>query len=275
MPDNYWGTGFRDARDVPQGKDTTQFERFWWEVQVEPLVRVVDPIYVGGNVTLTETRARNTNPRMQQDPDFLETGRRNFLFGAGPTVSIDTRDVPDAARRGLMVKASATFFGLRESDRAFTQVELDYRQYVPIVKPGWTLAWNLWTRMTFGDVPWHEMPQLGMQPSFRGYFSGQYRDKRAYTAVVEYRHMFNGGKYEGEDAKIESANVGEFLENRLGFVVFGGFGGVGRDIQDFDKIAPIGGAGLRFLVSGRLHLRADVGFGYESGGFYLGANEAF
>ena len=87
--------------------------------------------------------------------------------------------------------------------------------------------------------------------------------------------MLHGGKYRGEDPKIRSANVWEFFENRLGFVAFTGIGGVGRDLSDFENVAPIVGGGLRFLVAGRLHLRADVGVGIESGGFYLGVNEAF
>lgn len=275
MPDNFWGTGYDNGRNVPQGAATTQFERFWWEVRAEPSFRLIGPLYGGGSVHWTETRARNVNPRMRTDPDFIATGRRNALFGFGPTLSLDTRDVPDAAWRGFLVKAAASFFGADDPSRDFNQVEIDYRQYVPIVKKGWTLAWNVWTRMTFGNVPWHEMPQLGMQPSFRGYFTGQFRDKRAYTAVVEYRHMLHGGRYTGEDSKIESDDIWQFLGNRLGFVVFGGFGGVGRNIEDFENVAPIGGGGLRFLVSGRLHLRADIGVGIESGAFYLGVNEAF
>lgn len=279
MPDNYWGTGFDNGRNVPSGEDTTQYERFWWELKVEPLFRMYRRLYLGANLYWTETRARSTNARMAQDPDFLASGRQNRLFGIGPTLQLDTRDVPDAAWKGFLVKISAAFYdqflGEEDGDVRYEKLEIDYRHYVPIVKPGWTLAWNLWTRVTFGNTPWHEMPQLGQQSSFRGYFAGQYRDLRAYTAVVEYRHMLHGGKYGGEDAKIRSENVWQFFGNRLGFVAFAGLGGIGRNIEDFENVLPIAGGGIRFLVAGRLHLRADIGVGLDSGGFYLGVNEAF
>ncbi len=277
MPDRYWGVGY----DAGRFGQVNRYKRFWWEVKGEAFFRAYGPLYLGVNILATETRAREVPPEMSEDPTYAETGRQNYLFGLGPSFSLDTRDVPDAAYTGYYFKIAATFFGASRSDLDFDALEFDYRQYVPIVKPSYTLCWNVWSRLTFGKVPWHDLPQLGMQSAFRGYFAGQYRDKLAYTAVVEYRHMFHGGRYASQDANPKGKNAWEWLANRLGFAAFAGMGGVGTNFTDWFKqgeqvtVLPIVGGGLRFLISGRLHIRADVGVGIESGGFYLGVNEAF
>jgi hypothetical protein len=68
-------------------------------------------------------------------------------------------------------------------------------------------------------------------------------------------------------------------KKRLGFVAFGGVGGVARSWTNFrsDGLLPGGGVGLRFKLDKKNHInyRIDVGVGREGRTISIGVGEAF
>jgi len=66
---------------------------------------------------------------------------------------------------------------------------------------------------------------------------------------------------------------------RLGFVAFGGLGGVERTWSEFrtDQLLPAGGFGLRYNLDKKNHInyRVDVGFGRAGRTLSIGVGEAF
>jgi len=92
----------------------------------------------------------------------------------------------------------------------------------------------------------------------RGHYRGRYRDKNLMAFQTEYRWNFF---------------------KRFGLALFGGFGNVSNDFNNFrfDELKYSVGAGLRYMVvpSQRINIRLDVGFGRETTGFYINIADAF
>ncbi len=92
----------------------------------------------------------------------------------------------------------------------------------------------------------------------RGYFEGRFRDKDLLAVQLEYRFP---------------------IFWRIGGAVFAGAGTVAPDVARFSvgQVKPGLGLGLRFMYDlvERMNVRVDVGFGKNSSGIYMTANEAF
>ena len=93
----------------------------------------------------------------------------------------------------------------------------------------------------------------------RGYFEGRYRDNVFFTLQLEYR---------------------QFFWWRLGYVIFGGVGGVADspDKLRIDEFKISYGAGLRYLFNEeqKVNVRVDLGITRDgSTGIYFGIEEAF
>src|SRR2546430_14007192 len=88
--------------------------------------------------------------------------------------------------------------------------------------------------------------------------TGQFQNRRMFATQAEYRLEWR---------------------KRLGFVAFGGVGGIGRTWSDFrsDQLLPGGGAGLRFNLDKKNHInyRIDLAFGREGHTLSIGVGEAF
>ena len=153
------------------------------------------------------------------------------------------------------------FFGGRQK---FHTLDLDYRQYKSVGHRR-TLAWNLKSRSTFGEVPWPELSQLGNPWEFRGYQWGRFRDESMILVVVEYRHMFQRKK----------PNKKGSLDSRFGFTAWTGLGSIGEDLFNLSDWLPTIGLGLRFETQPRMNVRIDYGRGTNSSSFYVTFNEAF
>ena len=109
-----------------------------------------------------------------------------------------------------------------------------------------------------GPITRYELPQLGGAELLRGYFEGRYRDRTLMLAQAEYRFP---------------------IIWRFGGVAFGGIGGVSHSLRTFNATAPkwAVGAGLRLQLNEaeRLNVRADVGAGHDTFGFYVNVGEVF
>ena len=109
-----------------------------------------------------------------------------------------------------------------------------------------------------GSVPFYDLCLYGFSNDLRGYTTGQFQNRRMFATQAEYRYEWR---------------------KRLGFVAFGGVGGVARTLGDFrtDQLLPGGGAGLRFKLEKKHHInyRIDVGWGREGRTLSIGVGEAF
>jgi|GEM_PF-57197 len=141
----------------------------------------------------------------------------------------------------------------------FRSLEGDFRQFIHIKSTrDDVLAFQAYTYLSAGNVPWNEMGALGSEMIMRGYYSGRYRDRNYMAVQAEYRKAFN---------------------KMFGMVFFTGLGEVAHNISGFDLsgLKPNGGVGLRMKIdrSERLNLRMDMGFGKHTSNFYFGVAEAF
>jgi len=271
MPDNYWGVGHDSARNTPEGSDTTAYDRLWWLVNPKILWQFRKDMFAGLNLDFNQTVASDLSPGVASDPYIQAQGTNNYNGGAGFIFMHDSRDVTVNAYSGWFLSGSATFYGkYLGGDNVYQVYAIDYRQYQQIVRPGSTLAWQVYTRVGTGDVPWPEMTQVGNPYNLRGYYWGQYRDVVGTFAILEYRYKFMTNRkhflrpYEGRK------------ESLHGFVVWVGLGAIGSNYgAQWGNWMPNAGVGYRFEVQPRSNARLDIGWGYETVGIYFNFNEAF
>ncbi len=178
--------------------------------------------------------------------------------GAGALIEWDDRGPTISPPWGRIWRLESTGFGrLWGSDYSFSRHLADLREYIPAGGDR-VVAIRALAVENRGGVPFDRMATLGGESLLRGYAESRYRDASA--AILQ--------------AEIRSP-----LWRRFGGVIFCGLGDVAPRLE---KLAPrrfkhAFGAGLRFALNqkDRLNLRADLGFGSGSSGFYFGGAEAF
>jgi hypothetical protein len=271
MPDNYWGVGYDKARNTKKGENTTAYDRFWWQIYPRVLWQFRKGTFAGLGLDFNQTVASNLSAGVAADPDIQEQGTDNYNGGMGLIFVHDSRDVPVNAYKGWYLSGSAISYGrYLGSDNKYQVYAIDYRHYRQIVRPGSTLAWQVYTRYCTGDVPWAELTQVGNPFNLRGYYWGHYRDAAGTFAILEYRYKFmteRQSRFRPEEGKKES---------RHGPVAWVGLGAIGPGYgEQWGNWMPNGGFGYRFEVQPRMNARIDFGWGYESFGVYFNFTEAF
>lgn len=266
MPDNYWGVGYEKGRTVPESDSTTAYGRNWLQLKFKIVYKVIADFYIGLNYDYNQTLSKDINPVMAVDSNYMLDGSQIYNSGFGLVLRYDSRDMPENAYKGILLEfAGTTYSRFTSANNKFQVLELDYRQYQKIIRKGSTLAWQLKTRYSHGDVPWTDLSMVGTPFDLRGYKWGQYRDYSSLFVLAEYRYMFGRKKPNSR---------GEMC-GPFGFVVWGGYGSIAQDYGHFENWLPNGGVGLRFEIVKRMNLRIDYGIGMESTAFYFSFNEAF
>lgn len=262
MPDNYWGVGYDNGMNVEDGVSTTEYDRTWFQFKPVVLFRAFGDLFAGVNFDFNHTSSEDEAEGMLNDPTFQEYGEDNTNIGVGLVLSYDTRDVTVNAWNGIYLNFSTThYLDAIGSDNEYDAFEVDYRQYKQLWREGTTLAWNIASRYSEGDVPWAEMSQVGSPFDLRGYTWGRFRDKTMLYGLLEYRHQF-----------LTSSGA----LSRHGMAGWVGMGFIGEDYGDFSgNDLPNAGIGYRFELQKRMNLRVDLGVGRDNAGFYLSINEAF
>lgn len=262
MKDNYWGIGYEKAKNTKKGESTTEYHKNWLKISPSLLIKLSTNFFGGLKVDLNRTIAGDISEVMLEDPHILEYGTNILNTGLGFTLNYDSRDLPSNAWKGMLVKIDGLFYNEKlGGDYTYKAYELDYRQYINIMRQGTILAWRVNSRVTAGQVPWTDMSKLGSLNDLRGYYWGQYRDKSMALAIIEYRHTFN---------KKGSVNL-----SRHGIVIWLGSGTVFENTTEINSTIINLGAGYRFALQPRMNLRIDIGFGEETAGLYVSLNEAF
>ena len=266
MPDNYWGVGYDKGRYTPESDTTTAYHRKWMQLKFKIAYKVISDFYLGINYEYNQTQASDVNPVMALDSNYLLSGPNIYNSGFGLVLRWDSRDMPENAHKGLLLELAGTIYGKHSSGNSkFQVIELDYRQFQKIVRKGSTLAWQVKTRYSHGDVPWTDLSMIGTPFDLRGYTWGRYRDYSSLFILTEYRYMFGRKKPNSR---------GEMC-GPFGFVVWGGTGSIAQDYGNFENWLPNAGVGIRIELVKRMNLRIDYGIGKDSNAFYFSFNEAF
>jgi len=170
----------------------------------------------------------------------------------------DRRDSTFYPTKGSLFDFTADFFdqawGSRREYQVYKAGYTGYRE----VAPRQVLAYRAMACTAGGSVPFYDLCLFGFNNDVRGYTTGQFQNRRMFAAQAEYRLDWR---------------------KRLGFVAFGGAGGVARKWGDFrmDGLLPGAGVGLRFKLDKKNHInyRIDYAFGREGRTLSIGVGEAF
>ena len=178
--------------------------------------------------------------------------------GLGCVVNWDSRDNTFSASSGSFYQLSL-LLNRRAlgSDFSFSDVQADLRTFAELL-PSQILAAQVGCEIIDGTAPFRNLITYGGQDFIRGYLEGQYRDKAGIGGQVEYRVP---------------------VWWRFGAVAFAGAAQVAPSPSQWSlhEFKFAGGAGIRFFLDPkeRVSIRIDMGFGSNSSGTYITANEAF
>lgn len=252
-PLRFYGIGNNTSDDLEESYTSRTFR-----LSLDALRRLADNFY-GGISLLYETQTfSELKPDGLLGPATITGSGGGRTFGTGVVFHWDTRNnifTPSSGHYYLLtLRTSTPKIG---GDYEFTYFNLDLRKFLGIGGES-VLAMQALATMSAGNVPFYLLPQLGGSDVMRGYFEGRYRDKDLIAVQMEYRFP---------------------IFWRIGGSVFAGVGTVAPDVTRFSvgQVKPGIGLGLRFMydLAERMNVRVDVGFGKNSSGIYMTANEAF
>jgi outer membrane protein assembly factor BamA len=261
MPDHYWGVGYDNAAGREGRDESTAYTRQYWRLHPRILWQFRKNFFLGLGIDYHRTKVIDPNPLMLDDPGYIEFGPVNFNSGLGLIARYDSRDVPVNPWKGSLIDLQHMHYSDRlGGDNTFSVTTLDAKHFQEIFRPGSTLAMEFKLQHTMGNVPYTNLCMLGSPYDLRGYFLGHYRDRSMVFAIAEYRHQFLK-----KDGSL----------SRHGMVGWVGTGSIAGRFGDFTNWLPNAGFGYRFEVQSRMNVRAELGFGKQSTGFYFSFNEAF
>lgn len=248
MPTKYYGIGY----EAGAAKTYTPYDEYRLNLKLDVLRKVLKNMYVGATFSAKNIKADHFEvPEMQP-----EGAKNNTAVGLGYILSYDSRDFTPNPSKGLYLKLEQTLFSKAlGSTENFVRIEFTARTYKQIWKGG-ILAFDFNSTMNNGDTPWSMLSLMGGARQMRGYYIGQYRDKKQIDTQLELRQK---------------------IYNRHGVAVWGGAGNVFPNFNDFDlsKTLPAYGIGYRWEFKNRINIRLDYGIGRGQSGFYFNINESF
>lgn len=258
FPQSYFGVG---NSTLESDEEIFTFTNYL----IEPLLlrRVYKKLFIGGGIRyniISNTELEEEGDLIVEQPSGSEGSR-----SAGLEIAVvwDNRDNVLNAGTGSFFEFKQGVYGkIAGGTHDFQFNQFDFRTYYrPWRSREDIIAFHLFGRFAWGNVPIAEMSLLGGDDSARGYTEGRYRDLNVTSMQLEYRWQ-----------------VGE----RMGFVFFGEAGDVFSQPSDFtwNNVKYTVGTGIRFKIvkSENLNIRFDYGLGlgpHTVGNFYLGIAEAF
>ena len=250
---NFFGTGNNMPTDYIE-KYSATFPR----IRLNAVKKIKPNLFVGLRYAFDDFTFTRVDSGGILEKRQLTGSTGGRVSGLGAQLNYDTRDALFFPHNGAVVEAYLYGEGqVTGSNFSYQRLSVDASQYFPIGKNS-VFAVNGVAVLSFGDIPFHQMPVIGGTKRLRGYFEGKYRDNNLLVLQSEFRFPLN---------------------SRFGGVVFGGFGEVTDKLSQlsFENVRYNFGGGLRFTLDKAQHIniRADYGIGYKSSGFYLTIGEAF
>ena len=215
-------------------------------------------INVAPQVRYESTAILETKPGGALASGTIPGSNGGVTSGLGCVVNWDSRDNTFSASSGnfyqIAVVLNRRAFG---SDFSFTDIQADLRTFSEVL-PSQIFAAQVGIQVIDGTAPFRSLVTYGGQDFIRGYLEGQYRDKAGIGGQVEYRVP---------------------IWWRFGAVAFAGAAQVAPSPSQWSlhEFKFAGGAGIRFFLDPkeRVSIRIDMGFGSNSSGMYITANDAF
>lgn len=255
-PDSFWGIGINT---VQEAEERYSYNR--WDIYPTIQKRIYDRLFVG----LRYRRLSMNNIAWQEGGNHAEADFNGhdggLVSGAGIMVSWDSRDFFFNPTKGFYLHLlNLNYPKWLGSQYEMSHIELDGRFFWNVVpQHKHILALQVFGLFNFGDVPFFHMGTLGGVSVMRGYFSGRFRDKNAFSTQLEYRFP---------------------VWWRFGAVAFAGVGEVAPELGKFNlrDIKYSVGSGVRLMIDRRqrVNVRFDVGYaGGKNLAYYVTASESF
>lgn len=124
-----------------------------------------------------------TAPGLGEDVDYLVTH---------VSAAIDWRESPGYSTSGGLYRIEHRRYDARDNAPwGFDATEVEVRQFVPILRANWVLAFRGLGTVTYGrdggEVPFFMMPTLGSGRDLRGFQNRRFRDRNRVLVQAEYR----------------------------------------------------------------------------------------
>lgn len=266
-PSNFYGVGFDEINSVERSDSTTFFNKTSIYFNAQYVWEVYPALYVGGVTDINFSNSRDINSLMAENSYIDQHSLRYTNVGLGVFIQYDSRDDVATPSSGLLLSATANVYSKALGGRYnYQRLDFEYRQFQPLFHRA-TLAWTARAQMSYGDVPFTELPTFGSPFDLRGYYVGQYRDRSAGYGIVEFRHMFGS-----QEAYKRKDPISKF-----GYVAWFGAGTLGATPAYWNEWKLNYGAGLRVQIQPGKNVRFDVGKGQGGDGVmvYFNMTEAF
>ena len=249
----FWGIGNKQSFSEREKYDVT-FPR----LKLNALKRIAPYTYAGIKYNFDDFRVTRVDSGGILDKADVIGSKGGKVSSLGLVVKYDSRDNLFYPTKGYFAELSFQVDD-KKTGSSFNNNRLifDASTYFT-TKFKHTLAFNVYSVIGNGDIPFNQMGLLGGTRKMRGFYEGRYRDNNALILQTEYRAP---------------------LFWRLGAVAFISAGDVTNKLANFKvnefKIAY--GGGLRVLLDKKqkINVRLDIGWADPKPNFYLTVTEAF
>ena len=250
FPSAFWGIGFNNGDN---DANACKYMRRQAEIKADFMIRLADGLYMGPSVGF----------QFIHGSDFDDFGlsllgreeKTTRYLSYGTLISYDTRDFIPNPYKGIFVKMLQKGYTDFKGKPFFsTAITFDYYRQA---WKGAVFAFDIYSELQYGTVPWTMKATIGGSNRMRGYYDGRYRDDNALSMQVEYRQK---------------------IYNRHGIAIWGGCGTIWGKKRPFQwsHFLPNYGIGYRWEFKKRMNVRLDYGFGKKGqSGFMFSINEAF
>lgn len=248
--DKWWGIGYDQNSD---DANECKYKRLQSQTSVDFVWKLHHGVFLGPMARFSYVNARDFRGPLAVGDE----GDRVLSLGTGVTFMIDTRDIPTGASRGIFLRCDALTHPswLTNNKEVFRSLEIDASTYCPVWHGG-ILAFNVHSRLTWGETPWCLLSTFGGSRRMRGYWEGRYRDKMEADCTVELRQK---------------------IWRRNGIAIWGGAGQVFPRFSQMrmKNTLPCWGVGYRWEFKKGVNVRLDIGFGKHEKSINFSLNEAF
>jgi hypothetical protein len=217
-----------------------------------------ETISIGPRYQYRNLRSDRDGSQRAGELPIPDLGLKSTTAALGFHVQRDLRDSTFYPRKGSLLDFKADFFAKAlGSNRTYQTYSLSYNGYHTIGDKQ-VLAYRGVVCSASERTPFFDLCLYGARSDIRGYTAGELQDHRMLAAQAEYRRE---------------------LFWRVGFVAFGGVGGIAPEWSKFQfkELLPGGGVGLRFTLDKTNHInyRIDYGIGRAGHTVSFSVTEAF